>query len=377
MTITTCSNCKGAIDSADEKCETCGHSPGVLMLAFAMPVAATPEAVGAEIRRLLLTLRDPADTNPSTGHYGTDILRARALDLAEICWFGTGVLHNAEHRCNGRPECLDDASARYRENPDTVPSLKARLAAAEKERGEALSLAVTRREQRMEACVERDKAEAERDEAFARAKALAAGEILTAGIARLVDEQCARAYAERDEARALAAKMEKERDEARTEAECFRAGVLHPDPTTNAEVGADRDAARAFDAAAGIRDEWHKGKPDWEHRAAEEKARAERAEALAAMRGEALRGLLREEWMTYEGNLEATGHASVDDLNAARAALSGDAGEWLAAERRRVAEAVREACWKAQTGRGIESQPGWVTHDLRHLDLSALLEKLP
>jgi hypothetical protein len=36
----------------------------------------------------------------------------------------------------------------------------------------------------------------------------------------------------------------------------------------------------------------------------------------------ALEGLLREEWMTYEGNLEATGHASVDDLEAARAALA-------------------------------------------------------
>lgn len=37
---------------------------------------------------------------------------------------------------------------------------------------------------------------------------------------------------------------------------------------------------------------------------------------------EALRGLLRDEWMTYEGNLEATGHASVDDLNKARDALA-------------------------------------------------------
>lgn len=43
----------------------------------------------------------------------------------------------------------------------------------------------------------------------------------------------------------------------------------------------------------------------------------ERDEAVAA-----LRGLLRDEWYTYEGNLEASGRASVDDLNAARAVLA-------------------------------------------------------
>lgn len=48
-----------------------------------------------------------------------------------------------------------------------------------------------------------------------------------------------------------------------------------------------------------------------------QEARAERDEAVAA-----LRALLREEWYTYEGNLEAAGHASVDDLNAARAVLA-------------------------------------------------------
>lgn len=48
-----------------------------------------------------------------------------------------------------------------------------------------------------------------------------------------------------------------------------------------------------------------------------EKAEAERDEAVAA-----LRGLLRDEWYTYEGNLEASGRASVDDLNAANAVLA-------------------------------------------------------
>ena len=48
-----------------------------------------------------------------------------------------------------------------------------------------------------------------------------------------------------------------------------------------------------------------------------ESAEANRDEAVAA-----LRALLREEWYIYEGNLEAAGHASVDDLNAARAVLA-------------------------------------------------------
>lgn len=45
--------------------------------------------------------------------------------------------------------------------------------------------------------------------------------------------------------------------------------------------------------------------------------KAQLAEAVGV-----LRALLREEWYTYEGNLEASGHASVDDLNAARAFLA-------------------------------------------------------
>lgn len=47
------------------------------------------------------------------------------------------------------------------------------------------------------------------------------------------------------------------------------------------------------------------------------KAEGRRDEAL-----EALRGLLREEWCTYEGNLEASGHASIDDLERAREVLA-------------------------------------------------------
>ena len=85
--------------------------------------------------------------------------------------------------------------------------------------------------------------------------------------------------------------------------------------------------------------------PVAELRARAEKAERERdaARAEAAMLREALGGLLREEWMTYEGNLEATGHTSVDDLNAARTALAASPGDWLAAHDRAFAERVREA----------------------------------
>lgn len=48
----------------------------------------------------------------------------------------------------------------------------------------------------------------ERDEARALADSYANGEVITKGIARLVDEQCARAYAARDEARAALRVME-------------------------------------------------------------------------------------------------------------------------------------------------------------------------
>lgn len=44
--------------------------------------------------------------------------------------------------------------------------------------------------------------------------------------------------------------------------------------------------------------------------------------AVAQGLADALRGLLRDEWNTYEGNLEAHGHASVDDLNCARETLA-------------------------------------------------------
>lgn len=51
--------------------------------------------------------------------------------------------------------------------------------------------------------------------------------------------------------------------------------------------------------------------------------------AQAAKLAEALRGLLRQEWLTYEGGLAASGSATVDDLNAARTALAEYEGRKL------------------------------------------------
>lgn len=86
----------------------CGSSTQVIV-AFPKP---TPESVGAEIRRLLLTLRVEGHTaeqeQQGRYNYGSDQLRSRALDIANICWFGSGKMHSDERRCNGRPFSLDD-----------------------------------------------------------------------------------------------------------------------------------------------------------------------------------------------------------------------------------------------------------------------------
>jgi len=54
----------------------------------------TPEAVGAEIRRLLLSLRHPEHIGMREGwnHHGTDELRKLALDYAGVCWKAPGEL---------------------------------------------------------------------------------------------------------------------------------------------------------------------------------------------------------------------------------------------------------------------------------------------
>ena len=121
---------------------------------------------------------------------------------------------------------------------------------------------------------------------------------------------------------------------------------------------------------------------------------------------EALRGLRLDEWMTYEGNIEASGFASVDALEAARAALAGapsDERQKYASPcdiprgkpghasdcqhnrrnlpikpesietRRALAARVREACLSADGYRA--SNTVHFRDAIRALDLDALLEE--
>lgn len=64
---------------------------------FAMPMQPlTPDEVGREIRRLLMSLHAPGHTleDERAGHmnYGTDDLRRQALDHAGICWLAPGEM---------------------------------------------------------------------------------------------------------------------------------------------------------------------------------------------------------------------------------------------------------------------------------------------
>lgn len=87
----------------------CWCRPGVTVIPMLTP---TPESVGVAIRTLLLSLRHPGhlETEEANGHccQETNDLRARALDLAHICWNGSGKMHSIERRCAGRPAKLDD-----------------------------------------------------------------------------------------------------------------------------------------------------------------------------------------------------------------------------------------------------------------------------
>lgn len=116
MTLISCPHCAEYVPNSNP-CEKCGKdltTQFAVTVPFAWPIAPTPDAVGAEIRRLLLTLRHP-DHIGDSGHYGTDELRAKALDLAGICWNGSGKMHDpgaAELACAGRPARLDQWAAR-------------------------------------------------------------------------------------------------------------------------------------------------------------------------------------------------------------------------------------------------------------------------
>ena len=85
----------------------------------------------------------------------------------------------------------------------------------------------------------------ERDEARALADSYANGEVITKGIARLVDEQCARAYAARDEARAALRDVAERQREA-----CRKAAALAPNCEVHEHGPCEWDAA--CDAIAGL-----------------------------------------------------------------------------------------------------------------------------
>jgi hypothetical protein len=83
--------------------------------------APDPKAVGAEIRRLLLSLRSP-DHAPESGwqSYSTDALRREALDHAGFCWLAPGEM---------APGCCCPWSVDEPQGPRVV--LERRLAAAD------------------------------------------------------------------------------------------------------------------------------------------------------------------------------------------------------------------------------------------------------
>lgn len=85
----------------------------------------------------------------------------------------------------------------------------------------------------------------ERDKARALADNYANGEVITKGIARLVDEQCARAYAARDEARAALRDVAERQREA-----CRKAAALAPNCEVHEHGPCEWDAA--CDAIAGL-----------------------------------------------------------------------------------------------------------------------------
>ncbi len=246
-----------------------------------------------------------------------------------------------------------------------IADLRARLAAAEKLNEEARANGLADMIAQRNAAL-RKLAAAETRASMARLDDSQRDELAACKLALAVAEK------ERDEARASAPEMythlaerlkahareeaESERDEARAEL----VTVEHQRDVYRAE----RDEARAL--AAKAEDGFRLLMKRYEEDTKSMLTRAERAEALAAMRGEALRGVafLFDDRPTIKvAEQRVAAHL--------RAALSGDAGEWLAAERKRVAEAVAERLVDHLAG-----IPGNENVVLTY-DLSALLEKLP
>lgn len=76
----------------------------------------TPDEVGQEIRRLLLSLRSPEHgPGPYVQNYATDELRRRALEVAGICWLAPGEMVPG-CCCEWSPEDPTGAAKRVEEN---------------------------------------------------------------------------------------------------------------------------------------------------------------------------------------------------------------------------------------------------------------------
>lgn len=84
-------NCTGGahIGRASFRCTSSAHARDTQVLR-----TNDPKTVGLEIRRLLLSLRHPDHRLDSeyNGHYGTDLMRREALQIAGICSLDNGEL---------------------------------------------------------------------------------------------------------------------------------------------------------------------------------------------------------------------------------------------------------------------------------------------
>lgn len=76
----------------------------------------TPDEIGREIRRLLLSLVAPGhDDSGPWSNYGTDALRRRALEVAGICWLDPGEM-TPKCGCDWSPEDPTGAAKRVEED---------------------------------------------------------------------------------------------------------------------------------------------------------------------------------------------------------------------------------------------------------------------
>lgn len=112
MTAYQCS-CGAVCDSSEEH-----RCPATVFTVTSLP--STPAQVGAEIRRLLFSLRHPDDDGVGPWqHYGTETLRAEALDYAGICFLSPGEMA-PECTCEWGPDNLNGPRRALVERLDTA-----------------------------------------------------------------------------------------------------------------------------------------------------------------------------------------------------------------------------------------------------------------